>query len=100
MTGGKYKDGDYIRMIWDGTPEAYYIKGHVSHVDGIDNLINEDAIDDESEVGLAEHKYGRWSTQGDCPDGCTQTLREYKEAGRGRFKITVFGVGIFAKGKE
>ena len=94
---GRYENGQYMILIWDGNPDAYYIKGHVSHETGIDTLISEGAIDDAKSVGHAVHKYGRWSMQGDAPDGCVSVLREYKKSGRGRFKITVFGCGIFAK---
>ena len=92
---GRYEDGQYMPLIWDGPADAYYIKGHVSHADGIETLIGECAIEDDSDIGQAVHKYGRWSTEGDVE--WTHTLREYTGPGRGRFKITVFGIGIFAK---
>ncbi len=96
---GKYQDGQYIILVWDGFPDAHYVKGHVSDEDGRDIVINEACLDEDQakKLGQAEHKYGRWSTEADGPEGCSQTLREYKSPGRGRFKITVFGVGIFAK---
>lgn len=94
----RHIDGEHINLIWDGTPDAFYLKGHIEHSIGINTLLDEGVINDGSEVGQAVHKYGRWSTQGDTE--WTHTLREYKNPGRGRFKITVFGVGIFAKGVE
>ncbi len=97
MAMKRYEDGEYMNLIWDGSPDAYYIRGHVSHEAGIDTLIDFGAIDNETEVGQAVHKYGRWSMQGDTLEGCDCTLREYMESGRGRFKITMFGVGIFAE---
>ena len=97
----RYENGEYMSLIWEGgRPDAYYVRGHVSRSEGIDTLINEGAIDEESEVGEAVRKYGRWSMEGDMPEGCNCVLREYKESGRGRFKITAFGVGIFAKPKS
>ena len=93
----RYENGEYMDLIWDGRPDSYHIKGHVSHKNGIDTLIDVGAIDDETEIGQAVHKYGRWSMQVDAPDGCSAVLREYIKPGRGRFKITVFGVGIFAE---
>lgn len=89
-------EGEYIPLIWDGKPDAYYIKGHVSHEDGIKILFEGGIIDDETEVGQAQHIYARWSTQGDAPQNVTQVLREYNKPGRGRFKVTMFGIGIFA----
>lgn len=94
----RYEDGQYMNLVWDGTPDAYHIKGHVNHADGIKTLIGEGVIEDDSKIGQAVHKYGRWSTEGDTE--WTHTLREYKNPGRGRFKITVFGVGIFAELKQ
>jgi len=93
----RYNDGEYMALIWDGGgPDAYYIKGHVSHEDGIDILISEGVIDNAADVGRAVQKYGRWSLEGDATDGCNSFLREYKKPSRGRFKITEFGIGIFA----
>jgi len=93
----RYTDGEYMNLIWDGLrPDAYYIKGHITHNSGIETLIDEGVIDDGAEVGQAEHKYGRWSIEPG-EDGNQHFLKEYRTPGRGRFKITVFGVGIFAK---
>ena len=97
MSTRRFEDGEYMNLIWDGSPDAHYIKGHVSHKDGIYTLIDYGVIDDSTEVGQAVQKYGRWSMQGDAPEGCSSVLREYKDPGRGRFKITEFGVGVFAK---
>ncbi len=92
----RYNDGEYMNLIWDGPPDAYYIKGHMTHEQGIEILLGECAIEDEKDVGQARQVYGRWSMQGDAPEGCSCVLRIYKESGRGRFKVTEFGVGIFA----
>ena len=91
----RYENGEYMTLIFDGSPDAYYIMGHVAHKEGIDTLINEGVIDEESEVGFGVHKYGRWSIE-PFEDGNRHVLREYQKPGRGRFKITVFGVGIYA----
>jgi hypothetical protein len=96
MAMKRHNDGDHIYLVWDGTPDAYYIKGHVSHEAGIGTLIDAGAIDDEKEVGQANQMYGRWSMEGNDHDLGKCVLRTYKEPGRGRFKITEFGVGIFA----
>jgi len=97
----RYKDGDYIYLVWEdvGTPDAFFIKGHVSHKDGIEKLIGECAIDSEDEVGEANHCYARWSME-PREDGNGHILKTYKSTGRGRFRVTEFGVGIFAKTKE
>ncbi len=98
----RYEEGEYMDLVWDGTPDAYYIKGHVSHEEGIAILIEEDKIQEDAKtwdgapVGRAVQKYGRWSME-PREDGNGHVLKEYKTPGRGRFKITAFGVGIFAK---
>ena len=93
----KYNDGEYIPLIWEeGGADAYFIKGHVLHSEGIETLIGEGAIDDENEVGLANHCFARWSME-PREDGNGHILKTYKESGRGRFKVTEYGVGIFAK---
>ena len=89
----KLEDGEYMPLVWDGQPDAFYIKGHVDTKTGLAVLAEEDVIGDK--IGQGVQKYGRWSTEGDCEQ--PHTLREYLNPGRGRFKITVFGIGIFAK---
>ena len=91
---GRYNDGEYMRLVWDGQPDAFYIKGHVNTEDGW-AILTEEEIVKGREIGQAEQIYGRWSTEGTTE--CPHTLREYKSPGRGRFKITMFGLGMFAK---
>lgn len=94
-----HKDGEYMNLVWDGSPDAYFIRGHVS--DGVGKLIIADEayldVDELKKLSKAEHRYGRWSCQGDNPEGCSQVLREYNGPGRGRFKITVFSVYVGAE---
>ena len=91
----RYNDGEYMPLIWDGQPDVFYIKGHVNTEDGWAILVEEEVVLDRK-IGQAVQCYGRWSTEpGD--DNWRHVLREYKNPGRGRFKITAFGVGIFAK---
>ncbi len=95
----RFQDGEYMDLIWDGSPDAYYIKGHVTHEQGIEILEAQTCLDDDEleALGRAVQKYGRWSCQGDRVEGCSLVLREYMTLGKGRFKITHFGVGIFTK---
>lgn len=91
-------EGEYIPLIWDGTPDALYIRGHVNYKDGLEILIQAGVIDPDeiTDIGLAEHCYGRWSIEPG-ENGNQHCLRDYSKPGRGRFKITMFGIGIFAK---
>ena len=97
MVRRRYEDGEYMDLVWDGTPDAFYIRGHVSNADGLEILHDAEVVDDLSVLGKGIQKYGRWSTETNDMD-CEHVLREYLEPGRGRFKMTVFGVGIFAEG--
>jgi len=87
-----------MSLHWDGSPDAYYIMGHVSHNEGMDILRGEGVVheDNEAKIGRARNIYGRWSMQPG-EDGNGHVLREYNQSGRGRFKITAFGIGIFAE---
>ena len=89
-------DGEYIPLCWDGRPYAYYIKGHVRHEVGIAILEDEEIIDEDTIIGHGQHIYGRWSMEPG-EDSNHHVLREYNTPGRGRFKITAYGLGIFAK---
>lgn len=93
----KFANGEYMSLSWDGKPDAYYIMGHVTHDEGIEILQREGIIDNDTIIGRAEHIYGRWSIE---TDEHLQMLREYSSSGRGRFKITMFGLGIFAEVKK
>lgn len=95
MSRCRYDDGEFMDLVWDGTPDAYYIKGHVSDKEGCETL------GDWGKEGFnrqGQQKYGRWSMCGDY-DGFFE-LQEYNNPGRGRFKITVFSARIFAKQPE
>lgn len=92
-------DGEYMALMWDGSPDAYYIRGHVNNEQGLETLRDEEIIDDDMVIGYARHIYGRWSMEPG-ENGNHHVLREYNNPGRGRFKITEFGLGIFAKPRK
>jgi hypothetical protein len=92
----RFADGEYITLVWDGQPDAHYFKGHISHEDGMTYLLEEEIIDEETIIGHARHIFGRWSMEPGENDN-QHILREYNKPGRGRFKITEFGLGIFAR---
>ena len=83
----RFKDGEYIYLNWDGTPDAYHIMGHVDSDAGLETLREEDVVHDENEdkVGIGVHCYGRWSMEPG-ENGNQHFLRTYKNTGRGRFK--------------
>ncbi len=86
----KNRNGEYIALVWDGFPDAYYVRGHIALPEALAKVIGENCLDDAVGIGEGKHVYARWSMQGDAPEGCTCVLREYKESGRGRFKVTAF----------
>jgi len=97
------RDGEYIHLIWEcGNPDAYYIRGHITAENALGVLeeqgeMLDGKLENGDKHGPPRHAYARWSTQGDAPEGCSQTLREYKSSGRGRFKVTVIDTSIFSK---
>ncbi len=84
----KYEHGKYIHLAWDCSPEVYYIKGHVTHKEGMEELKNAGAIESELPRAIARHVFARWSCEGGSE--YDHTLIEYDEPGRGRFKVTAF----------
>lgn len=98
----KNRDCEYMNLIWEyGNPDAYYIRGHIDEAKAVgvleeQGIMLDGKLENGDAVGKSRHAYARWSVQGDAPEGCTRVLREYKEPGRGRFKVTVFDTGIFA----
>lgn len=93
----RHANGEYIPLVGDGKPDAHYIMGHVSHDEGIETLREAGVVYDDTVIGHAKHVYGKWSME---TDEHLQMLRQYNSAGRGRFKITMFGLGIFAKSSQ
>lgn len=90
----RYKNGDFIPLIWEScTPDAYYVKGWIPFDVARDTIIGEECLaDGELDGKPMRHAYAKWSTQGDAPEGCSLVLREYKESGRGRFKVTILDI--------
>jgi hypothetical protein len=100
--------GEHISLIWDGLPEAVFIKGHVSESEALSALEAGELLDGGYQyfdkerdgwffmqtraiLGPLIQNYARWSTE-PRPDGSTLTLRSYQEPGRGRFPVTCFDV--------
>lgn len=102
------KTGEPIALIWEGSPDDFFVKGHLSETEALTALNQEELLekgcnyfDKETKewqwqwlkpiLGPAIHRYARWSMEPG-PEGCSQTLRDYQEAGRGRFPVTQFHV--------
>ena len=104
----KTVEGEMIHLNWEGSPDAFFVRGHVSprdfmlelesqevmetgfsrlkEVEGERNWVWQDAL---IILGPITHRYARWSMEpGDSSKG-HQVLRDYKDPGRGRFKITM-----------
>jgi hypothetical protein len=100
-------DGEYIPLLWEGKPDAFFIKGHVSEHDALAELEEQEVLTTgyrdykqpnlpwvwlRAELSHANHCYARWSMEPG-PDGYNgQVLRDYKDSKPGRFKVTVFNV--------
>ena len=55
----RYEDGEYMPLVWDGQPDAFYIKGHVDTKTGLAILGDWDVVGDRK-IGQGVQKYGRW----------------------------------------
>lgn len=77
-------DGEFIYLITDGDPSAFFVRGHV------DPELARQTIYDEAgpDFVIADPVpwYARWSREPG-PDGCVCVMREYAQPGRGRFKV-------------
>jgi hypothetical protein len=106
MSGEKI--GEPILLIWEGWPEEFFVKGHLSAEDALAALNQEELLEKFDRIfdnpskdwkdrwykpvlGPALHRYARWSMEPG-PEGCAHVLRDYSESGRGRFPITKFAV--------
>ncbi len=98
------KTGEVILLIWEGDPEDFFVKGHLTEEEVMDALNHEELLEKgvhyfdkgtrewdwqwhKPKLGTSPHRYGRWSMEPG-PDDCSQTLRDYSEPGRGRFPVT------------
>lgn len=87
MGKGRRKDGDYIPLCWEGTPEAYYIKGHIPFPEACGIVAREEALDPATLHST--HKHARFVfRQEGTPDGCDHTLKVNSMPAPGRFKVT------------
>lgn len=87
MSKGKRVGGDYISLCWEGMPEAYYVKGHVSFDEACGIVAREERFDPAALHST--RKYARFVfRQEGTPDGCDHTLKVYSVPAPGRFKVT------------
>jgi hypothetical protein len=82
-------DGEYIPLYWDGEPDVWYVKGHVSEEVAKEQCVREEAIKPETEITIT-HAYARWvfSDESARSEGHDRVFRRYKQPGRGAFKVT------------
>lgn len=80
----KFKDGGYIPLVWNGTKEVYYVKGHIDFEEAKEIIKEAEGIDCNEFETI--HSYARWSCESDNEIGIV--LRDYSKSGRGRFKVT------------
>ena len=98
MTKPRNRTGDYLHLRWDyGDPEEVYVYGHVdlpSFLGAVAGYLGGSV--ESPDFGTfpvlgneVRHRWARFVFAGSDDDGNpTRTLREYTDAGPGRFKIT------------
>lgn len=95
-----------MQLVYDGWPDAFYIRGHVTDDEAL-SILEESEENERLDMAYVEkdwvktlykartasplRQYARWSIEPG-PDGSYQTLRDYKVKGRGRFPVTVIQV--------
>jgi len=103
--------GEIIVLVWEGLPNAFFIKGHVSEAEAMIALNRGVLLYQHKRaiLGPIIHNYARWTLESPLvlarrlypeaplstepwPDGNSLTLRSYQEPGRGRFPVTCFEV--------
>lgn len=86
----KEKIGEPINLIWDGKPDAYYVKGHVDKDEAIDTICDYEGFPLLVCDMVADHIYAKWckATEDDMVDGCDFSFRTRHVARAGWFKVT------------
>lgn len=86
----KEKDGDYIEMIWEYTPEFYLVRGWVPEPEARKSM--RDFEGDRADEGLVccQIYAARLQTGLSRSEGWCHEIRIYTEPNRGRFKVTAF----------
>jgi len=82
-------DGDFIHLNHDGSPDAFYVRGHVTDVAALSALHAE--FSELYVTGPWAHKWARWSME-TVDDEPALVIRTCDGPGRGRFKVTVCDV--------
>lgn len=83
------REGEYICLYWDGEPDAWYVKGHVSEEIARQECVREEAIGPEEEIAIW-HKYARWVFADESArlDGHERVFHTSMLPSRGAFKVT------------
>jgi hypothetical protein len=93
----KYEPGEYLDLRWDyGDPEEVYVYGHVDTPSFLRSVASYHSGSIESLdfgtfpvlSGEIRHRWARFVFAGSSLEGTCRELREYREAGPGRFRIT------------
>jgi len=76
--------GEYIHLVWEGTADALFVRGHMEPMEAV--IVLEDYHDGMYQYKTPVRAWARWSV-GPSPDGCSQCFVDYDAPGRGRFEV-------------
>lgn len=84
-----------VRLIWDGDPDCWYVRGHVADELAVasvrDELLDEDEDEEPPALAVTRRAYARWQWPhaSDDVDGSNGYTLVESAPGRGAFKVTV-----------
>lgn len=87
----KEKQGELIDLIWEGNPEAYYVKGHIDKGVAVTVVENYHGAFKMGKNPNVNYVYAKWckATEDDgVPDGVEFTFRVRNDESKGWFKVT------------
>jgi len=97
------KTGELINIVWDGPPDGYYIKGHVTIQDAINALRAYDGEEREYPNASIRHLWFKWvkCCEEDVPEGCGRLIfRTSNTERKGWSKATRFDYSDGGQGYE
>lgn len=85
------KNGELIQLYWEGRPDGYYVKGHVSDAEAVSAVESYYGDDVPCTGADIKHVWAKWVPVGedsDVPEGCDFELRIRETQRAGWFKVT------------
>lgn len=82
----KEKHGEFIYILWEDEPDFEYVKGHVTHEEAVNVMMDFHGIDCGKAFGI-KHKFARWVPASNWSD-FSAMFYTYDEKSNGTFPVT------------